>query len=244
MPAAAHLPGSGRLVRLLRGTRGLDRRVRPPRSPHRAAPLPRPLSLHHPLEPVQPLVARDDLRAALRRGRGGESPSGAGRRALPPRVDVETLALQTLFAPQTGCSSARSCAYVLRVGARPPAPHRHRPRGGTEAMRALVRKGARCLDEGAWVVVFPEGPGSLPASSGRSTAAGRSRQAHRACHRADRAQLGGLLAAAPLHQAAGTIRLAIGPAIDTRDASPTELNRRAEDWIHARIASIRSRTTA
>ena len=39
----------------------------------------------------------------------------------------------------------------------------------------------------------------------------------------------------------GTIRLAIGPAIDPAGgASAAEINRRAEEWIHERVASIRS----
>ena len=39
----------------------------------------------------------------------------------------------------------------------------------------------------------------------------------------------------------GTIRLAIGPPIDPAGTSAAEINRRAEEWVHDRLASIRSR---
>ena len=178
---------------------------------------------------------------------------GAGNLPREPAVVLcrhesmwETLALQTLFAPQTWLLK-RSLLRIPFFGwglalLRPIAIDRG---AGTEAMRALVREGARCLDDGAWVVVFPEGTRLAP---------GEFRPFHRGgaflAKRTGRAIVpiahnsGDFWRRRRFIKRPGTIRLAIGPAIDTRDASPTEINRRAEAWIHERVASIRGRAPA
>ena len=158
----------------------------------------------------------------------------------------ETLALQTLFAPQTWLLK-RSLLRVPFFGwglalLRPIAIDRA---SGQDAIRALVREGGRCLDDGAWVVVFPEGtrlaPGEFrPFQRGGAFLAKRTGRAIvPVAHNS-----GDFWQRRRFIKRPGTIRLVIGPAIDTGDASPTELNRRAEEWIQERVRSIRSRPAA
>ena len=178
---------------------------------------------------------------------------GAGNLPREPAVVLcrhesmwETLALQTLFAPQTWLLK-RSLLHIPFFGwglalLRPIAIDRG---AGAEAMRALIRKGARGLDDGAWVVVFPEGTRLAP---------GEFRPFHRGgaflAKRTGRAVVpiahnsGDFWPRRQFTKRAGTIRLAIGPAISTDDASPAEINRRAEAWIRERVTSIRERAGA
>lgn len=176
---------------------------------------------------------------------------GAGN--LPPEPAVvlcrhesmwETLALQTLFAPQTWVLK-RSLLRVPFFGwglarLRPIAIDRKAGRG---AMRTLVREGGRCLDDGLWVVVFPEGTRVAPgerrrfARGGALLAARTGRPIVPIAHNS-----GDFWGRRRFVKRAGAIRLAIGPPIGPEEGvGPAELNRRAEDWINAATASLRSR---
>ena len=159
----------------------------------------------------------------------------------------ETLALQTLFAPQTWLLK-RSLLRIPFFGwglalLRPIAIDRA---SGQEAIRSLVREGGRCLDDGLWVVVFPEGTRLAPGERRPFRRGG----AHLA-RRTGRAVVpvahnsGDYWPRRGFIKRPGTIRLAIGPAIDPAGgASAAEINRRAEEWIHERVRSIRSGATA
>ena len=175
---------------------------------------------------------------------------GAGNLPREPAVVLcrhesmwETLALQTLFAPQTWLLK-RSLLYVPFFGwglalLRPIAIDR---RAGSRAMRALLREGARCLDDGLWVVVFPEGtrlaPGERrPFHKGGATLAKRTGRAlvPIAHNSGDFWQRRRFL------KRSGAIQLVIGAPIDPATGGAAELNRRAEEWIHEAVSSIRRR---
>ena len=178
---------------------------------------------------------------------------GAGNLPREPAVVLcrhesmwETLALQTLFAPQTWLLK-KSLLRVPFFGwglalLRPIAIDRA---AGNEAMRALIREGARCLDDGAWVVVFPEGTRLAPQErrpflrGGALLAKRTGRAIVPIAHNS-----GDFWRRRRFIKRPGTIRLAIGPAIDSEGASATELTRRAEEWIHEQVASIRRRPVA
>ena len=155
----------------------------------------------------------------------------------------ETLALQTLFAPQTWLLK-KSLLRVPFFGwglalLRPIAIDRA---AGREAIRMLVRDGARALDDGAWVVVFPEGTRLAPGErrafhrGGAFLAARTGRVIVPVAHNS-----GDFWRRRRFVKRRGTIRLVIGPPLPPGEAGPTELNRRAEEWINERVAAIRDR---
>ena len=145
----------------------------------------------------------------------------------------ETMAFQVIFPPQVHVLK-RELLWIPFFGwglalMSPIAIDRSR---GVAALRAIARRGRERLEQGFWVVVFPEGT--------------RVRPGERRPY-----QLGGawLAAAADVpvvpvaHNAglfwprnaflkrAGTVTVRIGPSIDAADRDPKTLNDLAEAWI-------------
>jgi 1-acyl-sn-glycerol-3-phosphate acyltransferase len=165
-----------------------------------------------------------------------------GRENLPARSSVvlmkhssawETLAQLRIFPPQTWVLK-RELMWVPVFGwvlwrLRPIAIDR---RGGGVAVQQVLEQGHARLAEGLWVMIFPEGT-RMPI--GQTRRYGMS---------------GALLAAAEglpvvpvAHNAGyfwprrgwlkkpGTIRVVIGPPIETRGVEPRVVNERAQQWI-------------
>jgi 1-acyl-sn-glycerol-3-phosphate acyltransferase len=111
----------------------------------------------------------------------------------------------------------------------------------TKAMRALCEQGTERLKEGIWVVVFPEGTRVAPGERGRYQPGG-----------ALLAERAGVPVVPVAHNAGevwgrnrflkfpGTIQVRIGPVIETKGKTPTEITRLAEQWIEAQMAEITS----
>lgn len=114
-------------------------------------------------------------------------------------------------------------------------------KGGGAAVQQVLDQGQRRLAEGYWVVIFPEGT-RVPA--GQTRRYGMS---------------GALLAAAAglpvlpvAHDAGdywprrgwfkrpGTIRVVIGPPIDTAGGEPRDINARTQAWIEGTVAELRA----
>jgi 1-acyl-sn-glycerol-3-phosphate acyltransferase len=156
----------------------------------------------------------------------------------------ETIAQMQIFPKQTWVLKrelmwAPFLGWVLRI-LRPIAIDR---RGGGHAVQQVVGQGKAKLEEGFWVVIFPEGT-RVPAGQHKRYGLG-----------------GALLAAAadvPIvpvaHNAGefwqrrgwlkkpGTIRVVIGPQIETRDRTAREINGDAQRFIEAtlkRISNVR-----
>jgi len=152
----------------------------------------------------------------------------------------ETLALQVIFPFQTWISK-RELLWVPFFGwalaaLEPIALDR---KAGRQALGQLVREGTKRLQQGRWVIIFPEGTRVAP---------GRSRQYHPG---------GAMLAAksgypvVPVaHNAGefwprrsflkypGTIRVEIGPAIETKGRNARQINADVEKWIESTMAKI------
>ena len=172
-----------------------------------------------------------------------------GREHLPERGCVvllkhasawETLAQLKIFPPQTWVLK-RELMWVPVLGwvlwlLQPIAIDR---RGGGIAVQQVLAQGRARLDAGLWVMIFPEGT-RMPV--GQTRRYGMS---------------GALLAAAagvPIvpvtHDAGfywprrgwlkrrGTIRVVIGPPLETAGLEPREVNERAQRWIESTLSGL------
>lgn len=109
----------------------------------------------------------------------------------------------------------------------------------TAALRTLLNKGALALNAGLWVLVFPEGTRTAPGQIKKFSAGG-----------AMLAQKTGLPIVPVAHNAGsfwprysflkypGTIKVKIGPPIESVHRKTGEINAEAEAWIAQALAAI------
>lgn len=112
-------------------------------------------------------------------------------------------------------------------------------KAGKEALRHVVEQGKDRLQNGIWVIIFPEGtrmaPGEhKPFQIGGAFLAAKARAtvvpvAHNA---------GELWAKNAFVKKPGTITVSIGPAFETSGMTVQEVNQRAEAWIEAEMRKL------
>ncbi len=110
---------------------------------------------------------------------------------------------------------------------------------GRDAMTQVLEQGARRLESGCWVVIFPEGTRVAPGTKRRYKPGG-----------ATLAEKTGVPVVPVAHDAGlywprnsfikfpGVVRLVIGPPIGTRGKSAAEINREAECWIEQTVSDL------
>ena len=111
---------------------------------------------------------------------------------------------------------------------------------GARAVRGVVRACRDRIDRGLWVMVFPEGTRVAPGERGHYAPGGAMIAAAARCPVVPVAHDAG--DHWPRRSAAkrpGTIRIAIGPPLDTRGVGARDLTRKAEAWIEAEVEKIR-----
>ncbi|HET8698655.1 MAG TPA: lysophospholipid acyltransferase family protein [Gammaproteobacteria bacterium] len=118
-------------------------------------------------------------------------------------------------------------------------------RGGSAAVQQVLTQGRARLDEGLWVVIFPEGT-RVPAGetrryglSGALLASSTSRPVVPVAHNA-----GEFWPRRGLLKRRGTVRVVIGPPIATDGVDPRVVNERAQAWIEGKVAEITGRPVA
>jgi 1-acyl-sn-glycerol-3-phosphate acyltransferase len=118
-------------------------------------------------------------------------------------------------------------------------------KGGRESVEQVIRQGSERLEEGFWVVVFPEGT-RVPAGETRRYGLGGALLARETgrpvvpvAHNA-----GDFWPRRGWLKRAGTVRVAIGPPIATAGRDPRDINAQAQCWIEAKIGEIRQRARA
>lgn len=152
----------------------------------------------------------------------------------------ETLALTRIFPPQVWVIK-RELLWVPFFGwglamLEPIAINR---KAGRKAVRQLVEQGCRRLDQGRWVVVFPEGTRVAPGQKRRYALGG-----------GILAQESGYPVVPVAHNAGefwprrgflkrpGTIELVIGPPVETRGRTADQIIAAAEGWIETTMGEI------
>jgi 1-acyl-sn-glycerol-3-phosphate acyltransferase len=172
-----------------------------------------------------------------------------GRENVPERASVilskhqsawETMALQHIFPPH---------AYVLKKELlRVPflgwglaqMPIISIDRGaGKDALQQVLEQGGRWLEQGFWVVVFPEGTRVAPGTTRRYKPGGAWLASHTGTPVVPVAHNAGeFWRRQAFLKYPGTITVSIGPAIDTRGLSAEEVNSRAQAWIEAEMRRL------
>jgi len=174
-----------------------------------------------------------------------------GREHLPRRSSIvlmkhssawETLAQIKIFPAQTWVLK-RELMWVPILGwvlwlLKPIAIDR---RGGSFAVQQVIEQGQQRLADGLWVMIFPEGTRMPVGQTRRYGMSG-----------ALLAEAAGLPVIPVAHNAghfwprrgwlkrAGTIRVVIGPPIETNGVEPRIVNERAQQWIEETLARLGS----
>jgi len=110
---------------------------------------------------------------------------------------------------------------------------------GRKAVAQLVEQGRPMLDEGYWVIVFPEGTRTRPGEKKRYKQGGSILAVETGHPVVPIAHNAGEFW--PRHSFLkwpGTISLRIGPAIDTRDKTAEQVTELAHDWIEGQMQEI------
>ena len=154
----------------------------------------------------------------------------------------ETLAQMLIFPPQSWVLK-REIIWIPLIGwathfLRPIAINRS---AGHRAVNQVVEQGKERLEEGLWILLFPEGTRVLPGKtrkyglSGALLASQTGALLVPVAHNAgDYWQRRGLL------KKPGTIRVVIGPPIETLGREPRALNAEAQSWIEGTMREISS----
>ncbi|NIR61499.1 MAG: 1-acyl-sn-glycerol-3-phosphate acyltransferase [Gammaproteobacteria bacterium] len=116
-------------------------------------------------------------------------------------------------------------------------------KAGRHALRQLIEQGRARLEDGRWVLVFPEGHRMPPGVTGRYHLGG-AKLAERTgypvvpiAHNAGTFWPRGSFLKYP-----GTVRVVIGPLIDPKGRSAEGINAEAKRWIEAEVAALEGRS--
>ncbi len=152
----------------------------------------------------------------------------------------ETLVEMKIFPPQTWVIK-RELMWAPFIGwallaLNPIAINR---RAGSTAVDQVITTGTNRLQAGLWVMIFPEGTRMRPGEtrrygvSGALLAQANERPVVPVAHNA-----GNYWPRRGWLKRPGTIRVAIGPPIDTRGRSARDINLQAQNWIETTIADM------
>lgn len=110
---------------------------------------------------------------------------------------------------------------------------------GKKALRQIIEIGTKRLDDGNWVVIFPEGTRKCPGEKadykiGGAMLANKSKYdvlpiAHNA---------GEFWPKGQFIKKAGTIKLVIGPVIKTSELTTKQISQASEEWIESTLETI------
>lgn len=153
----------------------------------------------------------------------------------------ETLALQRYFTPQVWVIK-RELLWIPFFGwglatLRPIAIDRKSSR---TALEQILTQGRERLNDGCWVVIFPEGTRVAPGEKRRYRQGGAMLAKETGypvlpvAHNA-----GDFWPRNSLIKRPGTIELVIGPVIESAGRSANDINRLAEEWIESTVEEIR-----
>jgi len=152
----------------------------------------------------------------------------------------ETMALQLLFTPQVWILK-RELLWVPFFGwtlasMKSIAIDRN---SGKKALKQVVEQGTQRLNEGYWVIIFPEGTRTLPGKKpnykigGAMLANSSGYDVLPIAHNA-----GEFWPKGQFVKKAGTIKMVIGSTINSSELKTKEINQKAEEWIESTMIRL------
>jgi 1-acyl-sn-glycerol-3-phosphate acyltransferase len=113
-------------------------------------------------------------------------------------------------------------------------------RSGHSAVSQVIEQGLKRLDEGDWVIIFPEGTRMPPGETRRYGVSGALLAAQSGRFVVPVAHDSGYYwPRRGLRKKPGTIRVAIGPPIQAIGRDPRDVNEEAQRWIEGKIRELR-----
>lgn len=112
---------------------------------------------------------------------------------------------------------------------------------GRTAVQQVIKQGKQRLNEGLWVMIFPEGTRMGPGETRRYGVSGTLLAQDAGClivpiaHNA-----GDFWPRRGLRKLPGTVKFCIGPPINPEGRDPREVNREVQAWIENKVAEIRN----
>jgi len=152
----------------------------------------------------------------------------------------ETLAFQEIFPPQVWVLK-RELLLIPFFGwglalTQPIAIDRG---SGTRALDQIIKQGRNRLETGRWVVVFPEGTRVAPGQNKRHAVGGAALAAETGYPVVPVAHNAGLFwPRRGFIKHPGTIRVVIGPVIDSRGKSAQQIREAAERWMRQTMVEL------
>jgi 1-acyl-sn-glycerol-3-phosphate acyltransferase len=172
-----------------------------------------------------------------------------GRENIPPGAHVsmwkhssawETIAQAAVFPPQSWVLK-RELMWIPLVGwavkcLKPIAINR---KAGATAVTQVVEQGKARLQEGLWVLIFPEGTRVAVGETRKYGVSGSLLAAKAGCKIIPVAHNAGYYwPRRGWLKKPGTIRVVIGPPIDAAGRDPRELNEEVRAWIETKLATL------
>ncbi len=112
-------------------------------------------------------------------------------------------------------------------------------KAGREAMKQVIEIGTERLENGEWVVIFPEGTRTAPGERKRYGAGGAMLARKSGYPIVPIAHNAGIFwRRRDIRKYPGTIQVVIGPLIETKGLSVNEINARVEEWIETTVESL------
>ena len=152
----------------------------------------------------------------------------------------ETIAQASIFPPQSWVLK-QELMWIPLVGwavrcLKPIAIDR---KAGATAVAQVIEQGQHRLQEGLWILIFPEGTRVAPGEKKKYGVSGALLASRSGCQVVPVAHnAGAFWPRRGWLKKRGTIEVVIGPPIDATGRDPRELNDQVRGWIEARIAQM------
>jgi len=167
-------------------------------------------------------------------------PDGAGIIICKHQSAWETLTLQLVFPAQIWIVKRELLwipIYGWALATMQPIAINRAP--ATKALRQIVSEGCKRLEQGLWLVIFPEGTRVAPGEREEYQPGGgiiAQKSAYPVVPVAHNA--GYFWPRNSISKWPGKIKMVIGPVIDTKNKKAAEITREAEDWIESTVDSL------